>query len=131
MKRIAVSLLLVLVLVASIAAVAQEKESAKVKALKTAGNEVVTMLVNENFAGVSEKFTSEMKKAAPTDKLEAQWQSLTSQAGPFEKVLSTEVKEGKKNSLVVLKCKFEKVALYLHVAFNTENRISNLDILDK
>ena len=131
MKRSTISFLLIIAMGAAFASIAQEKESDKVASLKVAGNQVETMLANEDFAGVWDRFSSGMKKAVPQAELQATWQSVTSQAGVLEKVLSTEVKEGTKNDLVILKCKFAKVDLFLHVAFNKENQISNLDILDK
>ena len=128
MKRATALLLTIVFLGIFHPAMAQQAKNSNAAKLTEEANNALQLLIKEDFDTLYSRFNEAMQKEFPPKKLGEFWRSVVAGAGAFQEVSNTEVKEGKKNSAVFLKCKFEKGPLYLAFGINSEHKISGLQI---
>jgi uncharacterized protein len=75
-----------------------------------------------------ELFTSQMKAAMPVERLSATWNSLTAQAGPFQRQIATSVVPRGVLSVVVVTCAFERATFDVQVTVNPANLVGGLGV---
>lgn len=131
MKRATTLLFTILILAVLHPAIAQKTESPSVTKLNEEANDALQLLVKEDFETLNSRMTDAAKKELTPQKLKEFWGSVKSEAGAFQKVLNSEVKEGAKNSVVYMKCQFEKGTLFFRFGINSEHKISGFDVDDK
>ena len=131
MKRAITLLFTILILGVLHSAIAQKTESPNATKLNEEANDALQLLVKEDFETLNSRMTEATKKELTPQKLKQFWSSVKSEAGAFQKVLNSEVKEGAKNSVVSLKCQFEKLTLLVRFGINSEHKISGFDVDDK
>src|SRR5215831_18974098 len=98
-------LLLLGAVAASTVAGAEEKKLPEQTATAIA---LVDALAKEDYVAAGKKFDTVMQKAIPADKLEATWQAILEQVGPFQKRTQTRVEKAGKYDVVLVTCQFEK-----------------------
>jgi|SRR5829696_7966077 len=128
MKRATALFLTILVLGIFHSALAQKTESPNAAKLNTEGNEAIELMVKGDFEMLYSRLNEATQKDLPAEKLKQFWGSVVAEAGQFQKVLKSEVKEGAKNSVVYLKCQFEKGTLYFRFGINSEHKISGISV---
>lgn len=128
MKRATTLVLMILVLGIFHSALAQKTETPNATRLNTEGNEALQLMVNGDFETLYSRLNEASQKELPVAKLKEFWGSVVAQAGQFQKVLNSEVKEGAKNSVVFLKVQFEKGVLYFRFGINAEHKISGMTV---
>jgi len=128
MKRATALLLTILVLGIFHSALAQKTESPNAAKLNTEANEALELMVKEDFETLYSRLNEATQKELPAQKLKEFWGSVLAEAGQFQKVLKSEVKEGAKNSVVYLKCQFAKGILYFRLGINSEHKISGISV---
>jgi arylsulfatase A-like enzyme/dienelactone hydrolase len=81
-----------------------------------------------DFAAAMRDFDDVMLKASPADKMEAAWEQVQKQVGPFQKQLAIRQDKAGKYDAVYVTCQFEKMALDVRVVFTREGRITGYSI---
>src|SRR5207237_7347353 len=76
-----------------------------------------------DFAAAMKEFDDVMKKASPADKMEAAWQLVQKQVGPFRKQVGTRREKLDKYDIVYVTCQFEKTPLDVRVVFTRDGQI--------
>ena len=92
------------------------------------GREFVDLMAGGQYAEAFESFTPQMKSAMPLDRLSATWNSLTAQAGPFQRQIATSVMPRGVLSVVVVTCAFERATFDVQVTVNPANLVGGLAI---
>lgn len=128
MKKATALVLTILVLGIFHSVLAQKTESPNAAKLNAEGNEALELMVKGDFETLYSRLNEASQKELPVAKLKEFWGSVVAEAGPFQKVLKSEVKEGAKNSVVYLKCQFEKGVLYFRFGINAEHKISGMTV---
>jgi hypothetical protein len=131
MKQATTLLFAILILGLVHSALAQKAETPNATKLNEEANEALQLLVKEDFETLYSRMTGAAQKELPPKKLKEFWREVIAEAGPFEKVLKSEVKEGARNSVVALSCEFEKGKLLVRFGINSEHKISGLDVDDQ
>ena len=131
MKTATTLLFTIVILGALYSATAQKTESPNAAKLTEEAKDALQLLVKEDFETLNSRMTDAAKKELTPQKLKELWGDVKSEAGPFQKVLNSEVKEGAKNSVVNLKCQFEKGTLFFRFGINSEHKLSGFDVDDK
>lgn len=88
----------------------------------------IDLMAGGQYAQAFESFTPQMKAAMPVDRLSATWNSLTAQAGPFQRLISTSVVPRGVLSVVVVTCAFERATFDVQVTVNPANLVGGLAI---
>ena len=88
----------------------------------------VDLMAGGQYAQAFESFTPQMKAALPVDRLSATWNSLTTQAGPFQRQIATSVVPRGARSVVIVTCAFERATLDVQVTVNPANLVGGLAI---
>ncbi|MCC7009448.1 MAG: alpha/beta fold hydrolase [Acidobacteria bacterium] len=88
----------------------------------------VTLLAGGQYADAFESFTPQMKAAMSVDRLRATWNSLTAQAGPFQRQISAAVVPRGVLSVVAVTCAFERATFDVHVTVNPANLVGGLAV---
>jgi dienelactone hydrolase len=83
-------------------------------------------MASGQYAQAFELFTPQMKAAMPVDRLSATWNSLTAQAGPFQRQIAASVTPRGVLSVVVVTCAFERATFDVHVTVNPANLVGGL-----
>lgn len=91
-----------------------------------AGKEFVELLSKEDFAGAVARFDSTMKTVLPEAKLRETWQTLQSQAGPFQKQLGARATQVQGYDVALVTCQFEQTTLDAKVVFDAKERVTGL-----
>lgn len=128
MRRSTASLLTILICGTLFFSFAQKEESPSVAKLKTEANEALQLMVKEDFDTLSSRLSESTRKELTPERLKEFWDAVLAEAGPFQSVIKSEAKEGQKNSVVTMKCKFQKGTLFIRMGINSEHKISGLDI---
>jgi hypothetical protein len=95
----------------------------------TRARAVLTALAAGDFSSIEAQFTDQMKAALPPGRIAAAWTALLAQAGPQKgcapepRVVSIADKQ-----MVITKCDFEKAAIDVQIAFDTDAKISGLQL---
>jgi dienelactone hydrolase len=86
----------------------------------------IDLMASGQYAQAFELFTPQMKAAMPVDRLSATWNSLTAQAGPFQRQIAASVMPRGVLSVVVVTCAFERATFDVHVTVNPANLVGGL-----
>ena len=86
----------------------------------------IDLMAGGQYAKAFEWFTPQMKAAMPLDRLSATWNSLTAQAGPFQRQIAASVVPRGVLSVVVVTCAFERGTFDVHVTVNPANLVGGL-----
>jgi uncharacterized protein len=89
----------------------------------------VATLAKGDYAAAGKDFTPAVRKALPDDKLQALWESLTKQAGPFGKTLGSRTEKRGPYQIVFVSCEFAKTKLDVRVTFDAEQKIAGLGFI--
>ena len=89
-------------------------------------NEIVNLLVDQQFEQVTENFDETMKTELPVEKLQEAWDSATSQLGSFEKQLGIQTENEMGYDVTFVTCEFEGGYMDVKIAYNNEGQISGL-----
>ena len=65
-------------------------------------------MAGRQYGQAFESFTPQMKAAMPVERLSASWNSLTAQAGPFQRQLAASIVTRGVLSVVIVTCEFER-----------------------
>jgi dienelactone hydrolase len=87
---------------------------------------LVDALAKGDYTAAGKSFDSVMRKVMPADKLKETWQAVVKQVGPFQKRTGTRVEKVGKYDVVLVTCRFEKLALDVRVVFNADKQVSGL-----
>lgn len=92
------------------------------------GRTVVEELRARSFDKIVERFDQKMLAALPKEKLAATWNSVISKAGAFKSVTAVRIQDLPQQGvhLVELTSAFEKMNVFIRVAFNDEGNIAGL-----
>jgi uncharacterized protein len=88
--------------------------------------DLVDALAKGDYATAGKSFDGVMRKAMPADKLKETWREVVKQVGPFQKRTGTRVEKVGKYDVVLVTCRFEKLALDVRVVFNADKQVSGL-----
>lgn len=88
----------------------------------------IDLMAGGQYAQAFESFAPQMKAAMPLDRLSATWNSLTAQAGPFQRQIATSVVPRGVLSVVVVTCAFERATFDVQVTVNPANLVGGLAI---
>jgi hypothetical protein len=86
----------------------------------------IDLMAGGQYAQAFELFTPQMKAAMSLDRLSATWNSLTAQAGPFQRQIATSLVPRGVLSVVVVTCAFERATFDVHVTVNPANLVGGL-----
>jgi hypothetical protein len=138
MKKVLLSLTLVFALGTALDCIAQTQDvakpkgteqaqdDAKTKEVRTAGQEVIGMLIKGDFAGVAQKFDGKMQEAMTQEQLREAWTTATSPIGGYKSRGNGQIKSASGYDFITVKCQYEQAVLYVRIAFNNEKKISGL-----
>jgi uncharacterized protein len=90
--------------------------------------EVVTDLAARHFDKVFAQFDTDMAAAIPLEKLGPAWDQLTSRAGAFQKIESSNETESSNYHIVTVTCAFEKAPINIMLAFDDAGHIVGMHI---
>jgi len=91
-----------------------------------AGRQFVELLAKDDFARAAAWFDATMKKALPEAKLREAWQSVQTQAGPFQKQLGAKAMKVAGYDVVLVTCQFERSTLNTRVVFDRKGQVAGL-----
>ena len=94
--------------------------------METRAQAVLNAMANHEFRNAIVHFDTNMTSLLPGNKLEEMWNTITDKAGPFVKLISAHVADGK--PIVLLDCKFEQRNLELYVTFDESTNVSGLHL---
>src|SRR5690348_16519877 len=86
----------------------------KLAAQKASAKAMVEALVKQDYKAASQDFDDVMRKALPSDKLEATWKSILGSVGAVKKQLPLRTESGKYD-IVFVPCEFEKAKLDIKI----------------
>jgi hypothetical protein len=92
-------------------------------------NEIVELLVKEDFAKVTEGFDETMKTALPAEKLGEVWKATIEQAGAFKKQLGSRQEKELEYDVTFVTCEFEKGNLDVKLVYNDKKQIAGMFIV--
>jgi dienelactone hydrolase len=93
---------------------------------ETRARAFIDLMAGGEYAQAFEFFTPQMKAAMPLDRLSATWNSLTLQAGAFQRQVATSVVPRGVLSVVVVTCAFERATFDVQVTVNPANLVGGL-----
>jgi hypothetical protein len=105
---------------------AQQHLAAETVAPKAPTNELVELLVNQQFAAATESFDETMKNELPPEKLEEIWKSTIDQMGPFKQQIGIRTEKQLDYDVVLITCEFEKGCLDIKVVYNDKKQVAGL-----
>jgi dienelactone hydrolase len=100
--------------------------SALVPGLVERAQALLDALAGGKYADAGKDFDDTMKKALPTDKLEATWKGLVRQVGAFKKAGPARITREGKYDVVIIPSEFEKFKLDTRVAFTADKHVTGL-----
>jgi len=92
-------------------------------------NELVELLANQQFSAVTEDFNETLKNEVPPEKLEEAWKATIDQMGPFKRQIGLRTEKQADYDVVSVTCEFEKGALDVQIAYNSEKQVAGLSIV--
>jgi hypothetical protein len=93
---------------------------------KAPNNELVELLVNQQFATATESFDETMKNELPPEKLEEIWKSTIDQMGPFKQQIGIRTEKLMDFDVVLVTCEFENGFLDIRIVQNDNNQVAGL-----
>ena len=94
-----------------------------------AAKDFVSLLSHGDFAGALQQCDGAMLAALPGAKLKEVWQSLTTQAGPFQKQLHARTEKMAGYDIVFVTSQFEKDKVDIKVVLNSKRQVAGLFFL--
>ena len=94
-----------------------------------AARDFVSLLSHGDFAGALQQCDGAMLAALPGTKLKEVWQSLTANAGPFQKQLHTRTEKMAGYDIVFVTSQFEKDKVHIKVVLNSKRQVAGLFFL--
>ncbi len=113
-------------LVAACLALAADDEK-RLAGLKEKARALVEALAKEDFAAAGKDFDDAMQKALPEDKRKEMWQGMTKALGAFRSQANVRTEKAAKYDVVLITCRFEKVALDARVVFDARDKVAGLN----
>jgi dienelactone hydrolase len=95
--------------------------------LKQEAQNFILQVAAGDFSAATRLFDRDLAQAFPQARLKETWLQLTSQVGPFQKVLACQAVERQENRIVTVSCQFEKSLIDLRVVFNQSGQIAGLN----
>jgi len=89
-------------------------------------NQLVDLLVKEQFDTVVASFDPNMKTALPTDKLSETWKAVTQQAGTFKRQMGSRTEKVQQFNVTLVTSEFEKGPLDIKLVYNDQNQVAGL-----
>jgi len=106
------------------------KETAEeAKPAEAPKNEVVELLVKEDFEKITESFDETMKAGLTAEKLGEVWKATIEQAGAFKKQLGSRQEKELEYNVTFVTCEFEKGNLDVKLVYNDKKQIAGLFIV--
>lgn len=100
--------------------------NAETAAAKPPQNELVTLLVEQDYAAAVEKFDETMKNTLPPEGLQQLWQATLDQLGPFKEQIDLRTEENGDYNITFATCRFQNGTLDIKVVYNTDMQIAGL-----
>lgn len=123
--RASLCLVLALTLVSGAALPAQQAVPTTVDPATIAAAEaIVDLLVKRDFTAVAARFNATMKAALPVEKLGAAWDSISTQAGAFQKRAGARSERKGDYSVVAITSDFERVRVELLLTFDKAGEVA-------
>jgi len=92
-------------------------------------NEIVNLLVDQQFEEMTENFDETMKAELPVEKIQEVWETTVSQLGSFEKQLILRTEQQMGYDVDIVTCQFENGYLDVKIVYNSEKQIAGLFLL--
>jgi len=89
-------------------------------------NELVTLLVEQDYAAAVEKFDETMKNTLPPEGLQQLWQATLAQLGPFKEQIDLRTEENGDYNITFATCRFQNGTIDIKVVYNTDMQIAGL-----
>jgi hypothetical protein len=89
-------------------------------------NELVTLLVEQDYAAAVEKFDETMKNTLPPEGLQQLWQATLAQLGPFKEQIALRTEENGDYNITFATCRFQNGTMDVKVVYNTDMQIAGL-----
>ncbi len=121
-----VCILVLVIAVGFVTSCGRREEAPVAGDLTASAQALVGLLANEDFASAARDFDSTMKAVLPPDKLKEAWQSLTAQAGPFQRQVSTRAEKTPPYDIVFVTCECERATVDVKVVFNSAGQVTGL-----
>lgn len=118
-----IALVLMIFFACTVSGCAQQKQTADYTA---SAKDFVSQLSKGDFTAAEESLDSQMKAAAPPERLKEIWDSLAAQYGPFDGQVGTRKDKLAGYDVVYVTCQFDKSKTDLKIVFDSEGRISGL-----
>lgn len=88
---------------------------------------VLTWLTGQEFSKVEDQFTDKMKTALPLEALQLRWTTLLRQAGAYKSCApDARLVTIADKQMVITACQFERAAIDVQFAFDTDDKISGM-----
>ncbi len=92
-------------------------------------NQILELLINRQFAAVTESFDDTMKSLLTADSLQEMWDSVTAGAGPFVRQLGLRSEKQLNYDVLFVTCEFEKGPSDMKLVYNDKNQIVGLSLV--
>lgn len=92
-------------------------------------NEIVNMLVDQQFEALTEKFDETMKTELPVEKIQEIWESAINQAGSFKQQIGLQTEQQMDMDVTSVTCQFEQGHLDIQISYNDQEQIAGLFIV--
>ncbi|MHC4150159.1 MAG: DUF3887 domain-containing protein [Planctomycetota bacterium] len=99
---------------------------AETAAPKPPQNELVTLLIEQDYAAAVEKFDETMKNTLPPEGLQQLWQATLAQLGPLKEQIDLRTEEDGDYSITFATCRFQNGTMDIKVVYNTDMQIAGL-----
>jgi hypothetical protein len=99
---------------------------AETAAPKPPQNELVTLLIEQDYAAAVEKFDETMKNTLPPEGLQQLWQATLAQLGPLKEQIDLRTEEDGDYSVTFATCRFQNGTMDIKVVYNTDMQIAGL-----
>lgn len=126
-KRLPVAL--ALLLIGHVVVISQERKAVEPKEssdLVARSRTFIDLLAGGDFQRAEGYFDDAMKAALSQDKLQAAWNTITSQAGAFKRQARARTEKRGSYDAVIITCEFERAAIDVQIVFDSAKRIAGL-----
>ena len=107
-----------------------QKEQTEAGLTEASARTFLSLLAEGKYSDAAESCDTEMKKAAPPEKLKEIWKGLTSKAGALRNQLDSEIssvlQDGEQYNVVLITCEFERARLRARVVLNSDKQVAGL-----
>lgn len=108
---------------------AQNADKSDLSGLENKARQFVDLLAKEDFAAATAEFDSAMKSQLPSERLDETWKSVIAQVGPFKKSGGMRHEKIGPYEIIFATSEFEKMPLDIKVVFNSQGKISGVQIV--